>query len=128
MSSCSSKSDILCANLHGSDIARHLLHYCVFHQPGDGAPRRQPGIKVSAGRQRLQRQLPLGVGTYLLVFQFVGIHVGTQFGLIGGEFRRGLIPVALLGSLIVPVTIFFLSKQKIEAKRRNASGERTNQS
>ena len=43
--------------------------------------------------------LSLGVGIYLLVFQFVVIHFGTEFGLIGEEFRGTWIPAALLISV-----------------------------
>jgi len=64
--------------------------------------------------------LSLGVGIYLLVFQLVVIHFGTEFGLIGEEFRGTWFPVALVVSVIVPAIIFFRSKQKTEARLRKA--------
>ena len=64
--------------------------------------------------------LSLGVGVYLFVFQFVIIHFGTEFGLLGEQFRATWVPIAALISVIVPAIIFFRSKQKIEARLRNA--------
>lgn len=63
--------------------------------------------------------ISLGVGLYLLVFQLVVIHFGMEFGLIREEFRGTRFPVALLVSVIVPVIIFFRSKQRIEARLRS---------
>ena len=63
--------------------------------------------------------LSLGIGIYLLASQLVVIHFGSEFGLIGEEFRGTWLPVALLVSVVVPATIFFRSKQRIEAGIRN---------
>jgi len=64
--------------------------------------------------------LSLGIGIYLLVFQLVVIHYGTEFGLIGERFGGTWFQVALLVSAIVPPIIFFRSKQRIEARLRKA--------
>jgi hypothetical protein len=62
--------------------------------------------------------LSSGVCIYLFIFQIVVVYFGMDFGLIGKELRKTLIPVAVLVSVIASAIIFFRSKRTIETRVR----------